>query len=161
MIKLVTVGAYGFDAETFFDALQSAEVNTFVDIRWRRGVRGSNYAWANSQRLQTRLDELGIHYLYDKSLAPSPEIRKAQYSADADAKVAKRQRTTLAPAFIAAYEQHYLADFDPEAWLATMPPDAAIVALFCVEGVPQACHRSLVADKISHETGCSVAHLTP
>lgn len=111
MIKLVTVGAYGFDAETFFDALQSAEVNTFVDIRWRRGVRGSNYAWANSQRLQTRLDELGIHYLYDKSLAPSPEIRKAQYSADADAKVAqtpthnarprlhRRLRTTLSRRF--------------------------------------------------------------
>lgn len=160
-IKLVTIGAYGYDADAFFEALQSAEVDTFVDVRWRRGVRGAQYAWANSQRLQKRLGELGIRYLHDKTLAPSPEVRKAQYSADADAKVAKRQRTILAATFITAYEQHYLANFNPQAWLEALPPDAAVVALFCVERQPEACHRSLVAATISQKCGVPSIHLMP
>jgi hypothetical protein len=35
--KFVTLGVYGFTAEAFFQALQRAGVDTFCDIRWRRG----------------------------------------------------------------------------------------------------------------------------
>ena len=47
-IKIVTIGVYGFDESGFFDALCQAEVDTFCDIRSRRGLRGATYAFANS-----------------------------------------------------------------------------------------------------------------
>ena len=56
-MKFVTIGVYGSDEATFFEALQRAGVDTFCDIRWRRGVRGAKYAFANSARLQKRLAE--------------------------------------------------------------------------------------------------------
>ena len=72
--KIVTIGVYGFDEAGFFRALQEARVDTFCDIRDRRGVRGSTYAFVNSQRLQTRLTNLGICYLHRKDLAPSKAV---------------------------------------------------------------------------------------
>ena len=69
--KIVTIGVYGFDEARFFEALRKVKVDTFCDIRNRRGVRGSTYAFANSLRLQARLAELGIRYLYRKDLAPT------------------------------------------------------------------------------------------
>jgi putative nucleic acid modification protein with dual OB domain len=57
--KIVTIGAYGFDKESFFQALLDAKVDTFCDLRMRRGMRGSTYAFVNSSSLQSRLGELG------------------------------------------------------------------------------------------------------
>jgi hypothetical protein len=56
MERLFTIGAYGFDADHFFDTLQQANVDLFLDIRRRRGVRGSEYAFANANRLQEELE---------------------------------------------------------------------------------------------------------
>lgn len=94
-IQLKTIGVYGFAEESFFEALQSAEIDTFIDIRQRRGVRGATYAFANSQRLQARLADLNIHYLHQKALAPTVEIRRMQDEADKASKTPKRKRTTL------------------------------------------------------------------
>ena len=65
-LKVVTIGVYGFDEEHFFQALTDARVDTFCDIRQRRNVRGAQYAFANSKRLQRRLGELGIRYVMSK-----------------------------------------------------------------------------------------------
>ncbi len=73
--KIVTIGVYGFDQESFFQALLDAKVDTFCDIRMRRGMRGSKYAFVNSSSLQKRLGELDIQYLHLKDLAPDHEIR--------------------------------------------------------------------------------------
>jgi hypothetical protein len=97
--KLVTIGAYGWDAERFFSALVAARVDTFCDIRQRRGVRGAEYAFANSQRLQARLAEIGIRYLYFKELAPTRATREQQYVADKVEGTTKRQRKALSPAW--------------------------------------------------------------
>ena len=51
-LKLVTIGVYGFDEASFFAALQTAGVDTLCDMRQRRGVRGADYAFVNSKRLQ-------------------------------------------------------------------------------------------------------------
>jgi len=72
---IVTIGIYGFDAERFFQALQNTHIDTLCDIRDRRGVRGSDYTFANSTRLQQRLAELNIRYIHLKRLAPSQEVR--------------------------------------------------------------------------------------
>ncbi len=164
--RFVTIGAYGWDATAFFAALTQAGVDTFCDVRARRGVRGSAYAWANSQRLQARLAELGVRYLHLPDLAPSAETRAAQYAADAATKTPKRQRATLGPAFIAAYRSERLDDFDSAAFIASLGAaslgvEAHVVALFCVEGEPAACHRSLLADRLIADLGVAVIHLTP
>lgn len=159
--KLVTIGAYGYNEKSFFEALVKANIDTFCDIRFRRGVRGSEYAFANSQRLQHRLQELGIRYLHLKDLAPSPEIREVQWRVDAQEGNSKRQRSALSPNFVAAYQSKYLADFDSAAFIQALGEDAKVVALFCVERLPEACHRSLVANQLKHDLSLDVKHLTP
>lgn len=160
-LTIVTIGVYGFSAESFFNALQAAEVDTLVDIRRRRGVRGSEYAFANSQRLQRRLAELGIRYLHRLDLSPTDEIRQQQHAADQAEKIARRKRETLHPDFISAFQQKVLADFDPQSLLDELPEDARVIALLCVEKHPAACHRSLVADKLQAELGVAVEHIVP
>lgn len=158
---IVTIGVYGFDEPGFFAALQTANVDTFCDIRRRRGVRGAPYAFANSKRLQQRLAELGIRYLYRQELAPSPAIRAAQYAVDKATKTTKRQRAQLSPAFVAAYEAECLAHVQPEQLLNGLPKDAKVIAFCCVEQEPAACHRALLAHHLAQGLELAVHHLLP
>lgn len=159
--KIVTIGVYGFDETGFFRALQDAKVDTFCDIRDRRGVRGSTYAFVNSQRLQARLADLGVCYLHRKDLAPSKAVRAKQAEMDKATKTAKRQRTELGQAFIEGYLHECLTHFQPKSLLDDLKPDTQVVALFCVEREPAACHRSLVADKLAKELSLEVEHILP
>ena len=159
--KIVTIGVYGFDEDSFFEALRKAKVDTFCDIRSRRGVRGSTYAFANSLRLQARLAELGIRYLYRKDLAPTQAVRDRQAAADKATKTAKRKRTALGEAFITAYRTECLTGLDPHSLLADLEENTQVVALFCVEKDPEACHRSLVADKLAKELKLEVEDIVP
>ncbi len=161
MRKLVTVGVYGFTEVTFFQALQAAGVDVVVDVRWRRGVRGAEYAFANSARLQARLVELGLAYLHRRDLAPPPAVRAQQTQLDAAGKVPKRQRHHVSDAFQTAYIQTVLAGLDAAAWVATLPAGAHTPALLCVERAPTACHRSLLAHYLGESLGVAVEHLTP
>ncbi|WP_119065366.1 DUF488 domain-containing protein [Aggregatilinea lenta] len=161
-LKLITtIGVYGFTADHFFDTLTNAKVDTFCDVRFRRGVRGPEYAFANSQRLQTRLEALGIRYLHLKDLAPSDAIRKNQQAVDKKAGTGQRGRTTLSAPFIAAYQREVLRSFDASAFLETLGDSAEIITLCCVERWPDACHRSLLADRLAHDLGVEVQHLLP
>ena len=160
-LVVLTVGAYGHDEESFFRALMRAGVDTFCDIRQRRGVRGSRYAFVNSKRLQQRLAELGIRYVHLRSLAPTQEARRAQREADKAEGVAKRQRESLHPAFVAAYRKECLEKVTGAGVLASVPADAKRVALFCVEELPAACHRSLAAEWLGSCTKAPIEHLIP
>lgn len=160
-IKIVTIGVYGFSEEYFFSTLQDAGVDVFYDIRWRRGLRGSNYAFANYKRLKDRLDSLGIEYHHRRDLAPTPEIRQVQANIDQDNRTAKRKRTVLSPEFTAAYEEKVLHMFDAGDFIAALPEHIKVLALFCVERDPGACHRLLVAEKLLAIPGCSIEHLLP
>ncbi|MBN1666823.1 MAG: DUF488 domain-containing protein [Anaerolineales bacterium] len=160
-LKIVTIGGYGFNSDTFFATLQAAGVQVFYDIRWRRGMRGADYAFANAQRLQSRLESLGIQYVHRRDLAPSPDIRARQVAVDHSEKVAKRKRSTLSPEFIAAYREGILADFAPQVFLAGVPNGVQVIALFCVERYPAACHRSLLAERLGELDGVAIEHLLP
>jgi uncharacterized protein (DUF488 family) len=155
MTRVVTIGAYGRTGEDFLRALRGAGVATLVDIRRRRGMRGSQYAWANSQRLQAALAGAGIGYVHVRELAPSEEIRDLQRRADAAARIGPRSRPALAPEFAAAYSERVLDRADLDALL----PAAGVFALFCVESAPEACHRSLVAQRLARAGGVKVLHL--
>ena len=159
--KFVTIGVYGFSEAAFFETLQRGGVDTFCDIRGRRGVRGSEYVFANSARLQKRLAELGIRYLHFPELAPSPSLRQRQDEADKAAGITKRKRTTLGEAFIRGYQDECLSAFDAGAFVEQLGTEAKVVALFCVEREPAACHRSLLAARLQQELGVDVAHLLP
>lgn len=159
--ELYTIGVYGWDADRFFRALQATQIDTFCDIRARRGVRGSEYAFANSQRLQERLAELGIRYIHRPDLAPSQATRAAQHEADEATHTARRQRSTLSRAFIDAYEREQLGSFDSAAFVESLGPGAHRVVLMCVEREPSACHRGLLAARLSRDLGLEVRDLTP
>ncbi len=160
-MNLVTIGVYGFSEAAFFSALQRAGVDTFCDVRWRRGVRGSEYAFVNSARLQKRLAEIGIRYLHFRELAPAPALRQRQAEADKAEGTAKRKRTALGEVFIEGYRAERLSTFDSGQFVAQLGSEVRTVALFCVEREPAACHRSLLAGRLRQDLGIQVLHLMP
>jgi uncharacterized protein (DUF488 family) len=159
-LRAVTIGVYGFDLTTFLATLAGADVVVVFDIRQRRGVRGPEYSWANSRRLQTALKDAGIHYEHHKELAPTTELRHLQYAEDDRRGVGKRSRTELAPEYRDRYRREILDHVDLGALVDAMPRTGA-AALMCVERDPEACHRSIVADRLADEFGVRIEHLRP
>ena len=96
MLRMVTIGVYGFDGESFLQRLRHADVRLLLDVRQRRGVRGPEYAWANSGRLQAALAHARIAYEHHPELAPTTELRQLQYAEDDRQGVGKRSRRELA-----------------------------------------------------------------
>ena len=160
MRTVATIGVYGATAEMFLDCLREADVGLLVDVRQRRGVRGSEYAWANSVRLQATLAETGIEYSHHKELAPTTELRQLQYREDDMQGVGKRSRTQLAREYRERYVAEILDRADLDAVIAELPTDRA-AALMCVERDPEACHRSLIAERLAAHYGVRVIHLRP
>jgi uncharacterized protein (DUF488 family) len=158
--KIATIGVYGWSLDLFLEALRDADVALVVDVRQRRGVRGREYAWANAQRLQRALAEAGIGYSHHKELAPTTELRQLQYREDERTGVGKRSRLELAPAYRERYLHEILDQVDLAPLVEELPVDGD-AALFCVERDPGACHRSLVAERLSEEFGLPVVHLLP
>src|SRR4051812_19692387 len=160
MPTVATTGVYGWTLDRFLDALHDADVALLVDVRQRRGVRGREYSWANAQRLQHALAEAGIGYSHHKELAPTTELRHVQYREDERLRVGKRSRAELAPEYRERYLHEILDRVDLGPLVDERPADRAS-ALFCVERDPEACHRSLVAERLAEEYGLRVVHLTP
>jgi uncharacterized protein (DUF488 family) len=156
--SVATIGVYGFTVDVFLERLRAARVGLLLDVRQRRGVRGPEYAWANSRRLQAALAEAGIEYQHHKELAPTTELRHVQYREDDRLGVGKRSRIELAPEYRDRYVREILDHVDLAPIVAEMPADATS-ALLCVERDPEACHRSLVAERLAAEYALPVKHL--
>jgi uncharacterized protein (DUF488 family) len=157
---VATIGVYGATAEDFLTCLREAEVEQVLDVRQRRGVRGAEYAWANAARLEKALYDARVDYRHHVELAPTTELRQLQYAEDERQGVGKRSRQELAP----AYRDRYLAEILDQVDLAPIVeamPKQARAALLCVERDPEACHRSLIAERLAAEFGCEVVHLRP
>jgi len=134
-------------------------VTLLLDVRQRRGVRGSEYAWANARRLEAALGEAGLGYRHVPELAPTTELRRLQYQEDDRAGVGKRSRRELALEYRDRYLKEILDRIDLAALAADLPLGTA--ALFCVERDPEACHRSLIAERLKDELGLEIRHLRP
>jgi uncharacterized protein (DUF488 family) len=160
MPRIATIGVYEFDAASFVAALDEANVTKVFDVRQRRGVRGARYAWANAQRLQKLLAEARIGYEYHPELAPDTEMRQLQYRDDDAQGVGKRSRVRLAPEYIREYTEEIL-DLVPLEPLIGRLPVHGVGALLCVEATAQACHRSLVANRLAERFGFEVTHIEP
>ena len=160
MKRIATIGIYGFTAETFLEKLTGGDVGLLLDLRQRRGVRGPDYSWANSVRLQRALAAAGIDYRHVTGLAPTTALRQLQYREDDRQGVGKRNRVALANEYAARYTREILDPFDLGALVAELP-DNSTTAFFCVERDPEACHRSLVAGRLAAEHHLLVKHLRP
>ena len=158
MRTIATVGVYGSSLDDFLDKLRRHRVVMVVDVRQRRGVRGREYAWANSLRLQAALEKARIQYLHLLQLAPTTELRQLQYREDDRLKVGKRSRTELSE----AYRRRYLAEVLDRVDLGKVLeplPDEATSALLCVERDAPACHRSLIAARLHALYGMPILNL--
>jgi hypothetical protein len=107
-----------------------------------------------------RLSEIGIRYLHFRDLAPGPALRDAEAAADKAEGIAKRKRTSLSKEFIDGYHRQCLDNFDTRKFLERLGPEARVVALFCVEREPTACHRSLLAERLKAD-GIEIGHVRP
>lgn len=155
---VATVGIYDASLESFLAALAEANVGLVLDVRQRRGVRGREYAWANSLRLQAALADVSIGYRHHRELAPTTELRHLQYREDDRLGEGKRSRTVLAPEYRRRYVQEILDRVNMDAFAASLPREHAS-ALLCVERDARACHRSLIAERLTAEHGARVIDL--
>jgi uncharacterized protein (DUF488 family) len=159
-VKIATIGIYGWTLERFLAALRVADVRVVLDVRQRRGVRGPEYAWANSLRIQTALENARIDYRHHKELAPTTDLRQVQYDDDARQGTGKRSRVELAPEYRRRYLGEILDRVDLGELVRELPAEG-LAALLCVERDPGACHRSLIAERLTAECGVSVINLGP
>jgi len=62
------------------------------------------------------------------------------------------------------YRERYIHEIldhaDLDALVAELPAETAS-ALLCVEADPEACHRSLIAERLAERHGLTVAHVRP
>lgn len=159
-MKIFTIGVYNSTEESYFKKLSDNGIDLFCDIRQRRGVRGAKYRYVNSNYLQSKLKDLGIGYIYEKSLAPTNDIRQKQKDADKANGESKKERTQLGPVFRLEYIRQILDPFDMDVFAARLKETGAQnVVLFCVEEFASACHRSLVAAKLAKTLDAEVTNL--
>jgi uncharacterized protein (DUF488 family) len=159
-MEFFTIGVYNSTEKEFFDKLTKNNIDTFCDIRQRRGVRGAKYSFVNSNRLQQKLNELEIKYGYVPELAPTSEIRGLQKEIDIEKGELKRERHELGKVFVIEYKNKILKNFDFETFIEKLDQVGANrVALFCVEEFPEACHRSIVTDRLTDKYNYKVTHL--
>lgn len=158
-MKFFSLGVYHTTEKEFFEKLQYNEVDVFVDIRRRRGLRGKAYSFANSKKLQEELKKMGIRYIHIPELAPTQPMIRAQDQADRKLGISRRDREELTSEFKKAYKKEILESFDLEELVNQLrEEDAQKVALFCVEELYEACHRSIVSSQLENMK-YSVKHL--
>ncbi|MBE6199494.1 MAG: DUF488 domain-containing protein [Rikenellaceae bacterium] len=158
-MKIYTIGVYNSTEQQFFSKLIDNNIDTFCDIRQRRGVRGSEYAFVNSNYLQTKLNELDIKYAHILDLAPTSEIREKQKIEDARLGVQKKSRDVLGSVFTREYKNK-ISSFDFDEFYDQLDRiGASRVVFFCVEEKFTACHRSIVAQEMKERFKLEVIHL--
>jgi len=157
---MVTIGVYGFDGDSFLQRLREANVCLVLDVRQRRGVRGPEYAWANSTRLQAALAQARMAYEHHLELAPTSELRQLQYAEDDRQGVGKRSRRELAAEYTRRYTTEILDSADLTSIVSALP-SSGTAALLCVERDPEACHRSLIAQRLTEQHRVTIEHLRP
>jgi uncharacterized protein (DUF488 family) len=152
------VGVYDSSLDDFLGKLRRHRVAMVVDVRQRRGVRGREYAWANSLRLQAALEQAEIQYRHLPELAPTTELRQLQYREDDRLKLGKRSRVELSQEYRRRYLTEVLDHVDLGAVLESLP-DETTSALLCVERDAPACHRSLIAARLHAQYGVPILNL--
>lgn len=158
-MQFFTIGVFNSGKEEYFRKLTENKIDLFCDIRQRRGVRGTEYMFVNSNRLQQSLKDLGIAYQHVSGLTPTDEIRQKQLHEDKLQHMGIRSRETVGETFRKEYTKQILDKFDLNQFIEEIQKAGyKRIVFFCVEEKPEACHRSLVAERL-REKGYKVNHL--
>lgn len=159
-MEVYTIGVYNSTEDTFFKKLIDNKIDTFIDVRQRRGVRGSKYSFVNSNKLQEKLYSLNIKYIHQLGLAPSNEVRDLQKKADFKKNELKQSREELDNSFKKAYIDIILNKFDSQDFISSLQKqNSSKIVFFCVEENSNACHRSLITEKIKNDLNLIINHL--
>ncbi|MFA8342875.1 MAG: DUF488 domain-containing protein [Rhodothermaceae bacterium] len=158
-MKFYSIGVYNLTEENFFNKLTENNIDLFCDIRMRRAVRGSKYTFANSRKLQSKLQELKIDYLHLEGLAPTRNMLEIQFSEDKKLKIKQSERKELAEEYICNYQKEILEPFDLDLFFNQLKiRNVKNIVFFCVEENPAGCHRNLVLNAIK-KRGFETIHL--
>jgi uncharacterized protein (DUF488 family) len=141
----MTIGDERESIADFIATLGAAGVATLIDVRDAPWSRRPEYA---KRALAEALEAGGIHYVHLKGLGNPKPGRDAARAGD-----------------MAAFHAIFQAQMETEAAradLATAGDLAAggAVCLMCYERDAARCHRSIVAQRLTAETGLAVRHLT-
>ncbi|MHC0440265.1 DUF488 family protein [Flavobacterium sp. 3-210] len=159
-MEIYTIGVYNSTEDAFFKKLINNKIDTFIDVRQRRGVRGAKYSFVNSTKLQEKLFFLNIKYIHQLDLAPSIQVRELQKKADVEKNELKQSREELDTSFKNAYRNLILDNFDLKYFIDHLQKqNSSKIVLFCVEENSSACHRSLITEKIKNEFNLIINHL--
>lgn len=159
-MEIYTIGVYNSTEDDFFKKLVNNKIDTFVDVRQRRGVRGAKYAFVNSIKLQQKLSLLNIKYIHELDLAPSTFVRDFQKEADSQKRELKQKRTELDITFKDVFKKMILDPFDTKTFVKKLElSNSHKVVLFCVEEAANACHRSLISERLRKEFDFNIYNL--
>lgn len=159
-MEFFSIGVYNSSESDFFQKLVVNKIDTFCDIRQRRGVRGARYSFVNSNKLQELLSQLEINYAHLLGLAPTTEIRDLQKQDDYKTGIIKSERQVLGEKFKEEFKLRILPKFDFDYLFDQLESiGAKRIVFFCVEEHHEACHRSIVTDWLSEKYNYQVHHL--
>ncbi|UZH56719.1 DUF488 domain-containing protein [Salinimicrobium tongyeongense] len=159
-MEFYTIGVYNSEERAFFQKIKSNGIDTFCDIRQRRGVRGAKYSFVNSTKLQNKLRDIGVKYIHQLSLAPTKEIRELQKKNDLKSGLLKRNRRGLGELFISKYNKDILEQFNYKEFFNHLEKlGSEKIVFFCVEENSESCHRSLVTSYLSRKFNYKITHL--
>ncbi len=144
MGMIFTIGYEGMDIDRFVRTLKASGVRQMADVR---AVAVSRKAGFSKRRLDARLAAEGIRYRHFVSLGDPKPGREAARAGDFEA-------------FRAIYGAHLdsAPAQDGLRCLAAAVREAP-TCLLCFERDPGTCHRSLVAQEVSRDTGFRIQHL--
>ena len=138
-MEFFTIGVYNSTEKEFFEKLTQNN---------------------NSNILQQKLNDLEIKYGYIPELAPTTEIRELQKKIDLEKGELKSERQELGKIFVIEYKNRILKKFDFEKFIDSLEQISANrVVLFCVEEHSEACHRSIITEKLSDNFNYRITHL--
>jgi uncharacterized protein (DUF488 family) len=145
MPDLLTIGYEGGTIDTVLTALRDAGTELLLDVR---AVAQSRKPGFSKRQLAAALDEVGICYVHLQGLGTPKAGRDAVRSGHPE---------RMIPIFF----EHMTSD-RAQAELAQAKALAreSRACLLCFERDHTTCHRRLVAELISAETGQAVAHLS-
>jgi uncharacterized protein (DUF488 family) len=139
-----TIGYEGTDLASFLAKLASAGIRQVIDVRELPLSRKRGFS---KSALAAALAESGVRYIHLRDLGDPKPGREAARRGDH-------------PDFLRIYTRH-LKGMAAQTALAEANRQATAVrsCLLCFERDHDGCHRSIVADAMTAETGIEVTHL--
>ena len=144
MPELLTIGYEGCTIETVLTTLRGAGTELLLDVR---AVARSRKPGFSKRQLAAVLDEAGIRYVHLQGLGTPKPGRDAV-------------RAGHPERMVVIFQEHMTSDrAQSELAHAKTLTRESRTCLLCIERDHTTCHRRLVAEMISVETGQEVVHL--